>query len=72
MQKIDAQGHLEKMPPPSTPPTNNLFSEENVDKNWKVIKELLKMKISHREFAMWYEGFYLSKISNGIAEFKCS
>lgn len=72
MQKIDPQEHLEKITSNSTPQKGNFFPEESVDKNWKVLKELLKMKISHREFVMWYEGFYLSKIANGIAEFKCS
>ncbi len=75
MQKVDAHRQFEDIPAPSfnrqvnTPSVNK---EENVDKNWKVIKELLKMKISHREYVMWYEGFYLSKISNGIAEFCCA
>ena len=72
MQKIDPQEHLEKITTSSASPKSSFFEEESVDKNWKVIKELLKMKISHREFVMWYEGFYLYKISNGIAEFKCS
>jgi chromosomal replication initiator protein len=72
MQKIDPQEHLEKISMPPTSQKNDLFAEESVDKNWRVIKELLKMKISHREFVMWYEGFYLYKISNGMAEFKCS
>ncbi len=72
MQKIDPQTHLEKITTPQNSQKNNLFAEESVDKNWKVVKELLKMKISHREFVMWYEGFYLYNISNGVAEFKCS
>ncbi len=72
MQKIDPQAHLEKITTPQSSQKNNIFAEESVDKSWKVIKELLKMKISHREFVMWYEGFYLYKVSNGIAEFRCS
>ncbi len=72
MQKIDPQEHFENMKTPYTNQKSNLLTEESVDKSWKVLKELLKMKISHREFVMWYEGFYLCKISNGIAEFKCS
>lgn len=72
MQKIKFQEHLEEIPTPSNTQKHSIVSEESVDKNWKIIKELLKMKISHREFMTWYEGFYLLKISNGIAEFKCS
>ncbi len=71
MQKINTQEHLEQIPLPSFSKKTNFKDEDNVDKNWKVLKELLKMKISHREFAMWYENFFLFKISNGIAEFKC-
>jgi chromosomal replication initiator protein len=71
MQKIDPLQQFEQMPMPNLPNKKNFDDEENVDKNWKILKELLKMKISHREFVMWYEGFYLLKISNGIAEFKC-
>ncbi len=72
MQKIDPQEHLEKITTNTASQKSYFLKEESVDKNWKVIKELLKMKISHREFVMWYEGFYLYKIANGIAEFKCS
>jgi len=72
MQKIDPHQHLEKIPKPPLSQKVSFAEEENVDNTWKILKELLRMKISHREFVMWYEGFYLSKISNGIAEFKCS
>ncbi len=71
MQKIDLQEHLEKIPTSSISQKQSFAGEESVDNNWKIIKELLKMKISHREFNTWYEGLYLFKISNGIAEFKC-
>ena len=71
MQKIDPEKEFEQIPLPSFQKKIGFADEESVDKNWKIVKELLKMKISHREFAMWYEGFYLYKISNGIAEFKC-
>jgi chromosomal replication initiator protein len=72
MQKIDIQEQFDDIPLPKIADKGVAFDEENVDKNWKILKELLKMKISHREFVMWYEGFYLSKISNGIAEFLCN
>ncbi len=72
MQKIDLQKELEQIPLPNNLQNRTTNNEESVDKNWKVVKELLKMKISNREFVMWYEGFYLYKIANGIAEFKCS
>ncbi len=75
MQKIDLQKQFEDLPTPAFSKDINippLSKEENVDKKWKVIRELIKMRISHREFMMWYEGFYLTKISNGIAEFSCT
>ncbi len=74
MQKINIEEQYNNIPIPMFDQQNktpNLKKEENVDKNWKIIKELLKMKISHREFVMWYEGFYLTNISNGVAEFAC-
>lgn len=72
MQKFNPQDYLEKMPTPSTTAQTQQNEENDVDNVWKVVKELLKMKIAHREFLMWYENFYLFKISNGVAEFKCS
>ncbi len=74
MQKIDIQQQFENIPKPMFNKQNDSISAKNelsVDKNWKIFKELLKMKISQREFMMWYENFYLLKISNGIADFCC-
>ncbi len=71
MQKFNPQGYLEEIPNSKATTQTQQNEESDVDNVWKIVKELLKMKIAHREFVMWYENFFLFKISNGVAEFKC-
>lgn len=72
MKKVDFENYKENLPKPntsqSTITSNDTFDP---DETWKSVKELLRLKVSEKDFKAWFNNTYIEDISNGVVEFSC-
>ena len=79
-QQIQQQSHQHNEIQPENTPQNpvteftppeisNTPNNIDIEDTWKILLEKLKMHITEREINLWYNGLYLEKIENGVAEF---
>ncbi|MDD3474948.1 MAG: chromosomal replication initiator protein DnaA [Candidatus Dojkabacteria bacterium] len=72
MDKVDFENYKKDLPQQSI--STSSISESTTfdpDDTWRAVKELVRLKISDRNFKTWFTNTYIENISNGVVDFSC-